>query len=234
MRHLHSLRVHTLVSEAPNDTLVQSPAPPASAGVRSMRPKHTDAKQPHTAPLGAMQNSTAWLNSEPPSGADLHGKVVTLVMAPMAQSTQYRTIKIDGVSIFYREAGPRDAATLLLLHGLPSSSRVYEPLLTRLSDVGKDPNVERYDPDLWMDEFAFLSRRPTFKPNCSTTTGTTSNPIRAGKRGCAGSSPDCSFCGDNTIRRSRREKPRRIDARFPAPNPRGVAFAGVIEKVGDA
>jgi pimeloyl-ACP methyl ester carboxylesterase len=35
---------------------------------------------------------------------------------------------------FYREAGPNDAPTLLLLHGLPSSSRMFEPLFVRLSD----------------------------------------------------------------------------------------------------
>src|SRR5713226_10468583 len=48
--------------------------------------------------------------------------------------TSYRTIQVDGLSIFYREAGPEDAPTLLLLHGLPSSSRMFEPLLQRLSD----------------------------------------------------------------------------------------------------
>jgi pimeloyl-ACP methyl ester carboxylesterase len=47
----------------------------------------------------------------------------------------YRTIQIDGLSIFYREAGPKDAPTILLLHGLPSSSRMFQPLLTRLSDT---------------------------------------------------------------------------------------------------
>jgi pimeloyl-ACP methyl ester carboxylesterase len=46
----------------------------------------------------------------------------------------YRTAQVDGVSIFYREAGPADAPVLVLLHGLPSSSRMYEPLLSRLSD----------------------------------------------------------------------------------------------------
>ena len=45
----------------------------------------------------------------------------------------YRTVQIDGLSIFYREAGRPDAPTLLLLHGFPSSSRMYEPLLARLS-----------------------------------------------------------------------------------------------------
>ena len=47
--------------------------------------------------------------------------------------TAYRTIKVDGLSIFYREAGPSDAPTLLLLHGFPSSSRMFEPLFARLS-----------------------------------------------------------------------------------------------------
>ena len=48
--------------------------------------------------------------------------------------TRYRTTQVDGLSIFYREAGPTDAPTLLLLHGLPSSSRMFEPLFPRLSD----------------------------------------------------------------------------------------------------
>ena len=48
--------------------------------------------------------------------------------------TVYRTTQIDGVSIFYREAGPKDAPTLLLLHGFPSSSRMFEPLFALLSD----------------------------------------------------------------------------------------------------
>jgi pimeloyl-ACP methyl ester carboxylesterase len=52
----------------------------------------------------------------------------------MEQQVFYRTVKVDGLSIFYREAGPRDAPTILLLHGLPSSSRMFQPLLTRLAD----------------------------------------------------------------------------------------------------
>lgn len=52
----------------------------------------------------------------------------------MPQATVYRTAQIDGLSIFYRESGPADAPTLLLLHGLPSSSRMFEPLFARLAD----------------------------------------------------------------------------------------------------
>jgi pimeloyl-ACP methyl ester carboxylesterase len=52
----------------------------------------------------------------------------------MNYPTTYHTVQVDGVSIFYREAGPTNAPVLLLLHGLPSSSRMFEPLFTRLSD----------------------------------------------------------------------------------------------------
>ena len=52
---------------------------------------------------------------------------------PQPTTTTYRTVKIDGLNIFYREAGPKDAPTILLLHGLPSSSSMFEPLLSRLN-----------------------------------------------------------------------------------------------------
>jgi pimeloyl-ACP methyl ester carboxylesterase len=52
---------------------------------------------------------------------------------PVQHPTFYRTIQVDGLSIFYREAGPKGAPALLLLHGLPSSSRMFEPLFSRLS-----------------------------------------------------------------------------------------------------
>jgi pimeloyl-ACP methyl ester carboxylesterase len=50
------------------------------------------------------------------------------------QRTVYQSADIDGLSVFYREAGPPDAPVILLLHGFPSSSRMWEPLLARLSD----------------------------------------------------------------------------------------------------
>jgi pimeloyl-ACP methyl ester carboxylesterase len=53
---------------------------------------------------------------------------------PVEHPTFHRTVPIEGLSIFYREAGPKDAPTILLLHGLPSSSRMFEPLFARLSD----------------------------------------------------------------------------------------------------
>ena len=52
----------------------------------------------------------------------------------MKYPTFYRTSRIDGLSSFYREAGATDAPILLLLHGLRSSSRMFEPVFSRLSD----------------------------------------------------------------------------------------------------
>ncbi|GAA6616649.1 alpha/beta fold hydrolase [Scytonema sp. NUACC26] len=48
--------------------------------------------------------------------------------------TTYRTIKIDGLDIFYREAGSRDNPTILLLHGFPTSSHMFRNLIPALAD----------------------------------------------------------------------------------------------------
>ena len=48
--------------------------------------------------------------------------------------TYYKSLKIDGVDIFYREAGPKDAPTILLLHGFPTSSQMFSCLISELSD----------------------------------------------------------------------------------------------------
>ncbi|SEH51522.1 Pimeloyl-ACP methyl ester carboxylesterase [Mycolicibacterium rutilum] len=49
-------------------------------------------------------------------------------------STRYRTANIDGLDVFYREAGDRSNPTLLLLHGFPSSSHMFRNLINSLSD----------------------------------------------------------------------------------------------------
>ena len=48
--------------------------------------------------------------------------------------TLHKTINIDGVEIFYREAGPADAPTILLLHGFPTSSHMFRNLMPALAD----------------------------------------------------------------------------------------------------
>jgi pimeloyl-ACP methyl ester carboxylesterase len=46
----------------------------------------------------------------------------------------YRTVNIDGLDIFYREAGPENAPVILLLHGFPTSSHMFRDLIPALSD----------------------------------------------------------------------------------------------------
>lgn len=46
----------------------------------------------------------------------------------------YHTVEIDGVDVFYREAGPKDAPTIVLLHGFPTSSHMFRNLIPALSD----------------------------------------------------------------------------------------------------
>jgi pimeloyl-ACP methyl ester carboxylesterase len=49
-------------------------------------------------------------------------------------TVHYHTVKIDGVDIFYREAGPADAPVILLLHGFPTSSHMFRNLIPALAD----------------------------------------------------------------------------------------------------
>jgi pimeloyl-ACP methyl ester carboxylesterase len=113
--------------------------------------------------------SARWIQSSPASAMKL---VVSVMLAsfqllaqtqgkerPVQYPTFYRTIQIDGLSIFYREAGPKDAPTLLLLHGLPSSSRMFEPLFARLSDRYRliAPDYPGFGSSEWPDpkQFAY-------------------------------------------------------------------------------
>lgn len=51
-----------------------------------------------------------------------------------AHHVHHRTIEVDGLDIFYREAGPADTPTLLLLHGFPTSSHMFRDLIPLLAD----------------------------------------------------------------------------------------------------
>ena len=46
----------------------------------------------------------------------------------------HKTVEINGLDIFYREAGPKDAFSILLLHGFPTSSHMFRNLIPALSD----------------------------------------------------------------------------------------------------
>src|SRR3954453_6375445 len=89
-----------------------------------------------------------------PSTQHMHAQKKDTVMD---QQVFYRTVKVDGLNIFYREAGPKDAPTVLLLHGLPSSSRMFQPLLTRLADTYHlvAPDYPGYGHSDWPDPKQF-------------------------------------------------------------------------------
>lgn len=48
--------------------------------------------------------------------------------------TYHKTVKVGDLDIFYREAGPKDAPVVLLLHGFPTSSQMFRHLIPRLAD----------------------------------------------------------------------------------------------------
>lgn len=57
----------------------------------------------------------------------------TASTAEQTKATQHKTIEINGLEVFYREAGPKDAPVLLLLHGFPTSSQQYRNLIPELA-----------------------------------------------------------------------------------------------------
>ncbi|CAI3801322.1 Haloalkane dehalogenase [Rheinheimera sp. MM224] len=52
----------------------------------------------------------------------------------LVTTVSYHTVDIDGVKVFYREAGSKTAPTLLLLHGFPTSSHMFRDLIPKLAD----------------------------------------------------------------------------------------------------
>src|SRR5262249_36929635 len=53
---------------------------------------------------------------------------------PEAKVMIYQTVKVDGLDIFYREAGDKNAPAVLLLHGFPTSSHMFRNLIPELAD----------------------------------------------------------------------------------------------------
>ena len=51
-----------------------------------------------------------------------------------AYQTEHKTVTVNGVELFYREAGPKNAPTIVLLHGFPTSSHMFRNLIPALAD----------------------------------------------------------------------------------------------------
>ncbi len=67
-------------------------------------------------------------------GAHAQPAVPAATARPAPPVIHYRTETIDGVKIFYREAGPADGPVVLLLHGFPTSSHMFRNLIPYLAD----------------------------------------------------------------------------------------------------
>jgi pimeloyl-ACP methyl ester carboxylesterase len=49
-------------------------------------------------------------------------------------TVRYRKVDVDGIGVFYREAGTKDAPTILLLHGFPTAGHMFRDLIPQLAD----------------------------------------------------------------------------------------------------
>ncbi len=65
--------------------------------------------------------------------APLFAQEVATSVIPNGQ-VLHRIVKVNGLDIFYREAGPKDAPAILLLHGFPTSSHMFRNLIPALAD----------------------------------------------------------------------------------------------------
>jgi len=69
-----------------------------------------------------------------PMAGPASARIKSAPVSTAAQSIHYRSVEVDGVRIAYREAGPTGAPVLLLLHGFPTSSRMFRNLIPALAD----------------------------------------------------------------------------------------------------
>ncbi|MFE1599820.1 alpha/beta fold hydrolase [Methylobacterium sp. ID0610] len=80
--------------------------------------------------LLSLMLATAGVTLSPQAKADQAPAVAA--RAPVV--VHYRSATIDGVKVFYREAGPADGPVVLLLHGFPTSSHMFRDLIPTLAD----------------------------------------------------------------------------------------------------
>jgi pimeloyl-ACP methyl ester carboxylesterase len=79
----------------------------------------------------ALASALVTTGAAPSSAAGVAGEAS---VPSRSATTTFHTATVDGLKIFYREAGPKDAPTILLLHGYPSSSRMFATLIPLLAD----------------------------------------------------------------------------------------------------
>jgi pimeloyl-ACP methyl ester carboxylesterase len=67
-------------------------------------------------------------------GTQGYGSANAATEAHATVAVSYSTERVDGIDVFYREAGPKNAPVLLLLHGFPTSSHMFRSLIPQLAD----------------------------------------------------------------------------------------------------
>ena len=86
----------------------------------------------------ALLGTAALINLAPENSgivnANLESAHIEAEVKSAANRTYHRTAEVDGLEIFYREAGSRSNPTILLLHGFPTSSHMFRNLIEDLSD----------------------------------------------------------------------------------------------------
>lgn len=83
--------------------------------------------------IGLFTTGAATAEPEPSASASAPAAVTNAATAQTPR-VHHRSVKVDGLDIFYREAGPSDAPVILLLHGFPTSSHMFRKLIPALAD----------------------------------------------------------------------------------------------------
>ncbi|MBV9267852.1 MAG: alpha/beta hydrolase [Acidobacteriaceae bacterium] len=73
------------------------------------------------------------ISANAPAHAPAKTPSVAVAASPASTTIRYRTLRVDGIDLFYREAGPSNAPVVLLLHGFPASSFMYRDLIPQLA-----------------------------------------------------------------------------------------------------
>lgn len=80
--------------------------------------------------LNALLSMTSYAEK---TGVNHKGNLVGPVLEDLWESVTYNNVTVDGIDVFYREAGPVNAPVVLLLHGYPSSSHMFRDLIPLLA-----------------------------------------------------------------------------------------------------
>ncbi len=134
------LRLHAFDWNCPRHITPRFAAHEIEAAIAPLHARLRDLEA-ENARLRGERESLSW---KPSVAAGLIAAVAAFAAASSAARAQpvasdsstatYRFVAVDGLKIFYREAGPKDAPTILLLHGYPSSSRMFATLIPLLAD----------------------------------------------------------------------------------------------------